>query len=417
MYRGRVSIVKYRGAKNKALVLLFMENNATINKKMSPARFRPQILFVFRSLIHANFLRGDLMQLNNLIDLDQLSLAEIDELIHLANKIRSNPWAYRESCRGKIMATLFYEPSTRTKMSFQTAMYRLGGEVIGFDNPENSSVSKGESLKDTITVVSGYADLIVMRNPMEGAATAATLYSKSPIINAGDGGHLHPTQTLTDLVTLYNEKGRLDHLCIGLCGDLKNGRTVHSLIKSMTRYEGNTFVLISTEELALPQYVKDVMDAAGCRYRELTNLSDAMPKLDVLYMTRIQRERFASAERYEEQKGVFVLDSAKLRYAKKDLKILHPLPRVDEITVDIDDDERAKYFDQTVYGMYARMALIFTVLQNAAIPAKKKTLHSTHPYQCSNPKCITQTERYLPRLFKEAGDMLECRYCDGRTLI
>lgn len=357
------------------------------------------------------------MQLNNLIDLDQLTLSEIDELIQLANTIRSNPWAYRESCRGKIMATLFYEPSTRTKMSFQTAMYRLGGEVIGFDNPENSSVSKGESLKDTITVVSGYADLIVMRNPMEGAATAATLYSRSPIINAGDGGHLHPTQTLTDLVTLYNEKGSLDHLCIGLCGDLKNGRTVHSLIKTMTRYQDNSFVLISTRELALPQYVKDVMDAAGCRYTELTNLNDAMPMLDVLYMTRIQKERFASAEQYEEQKGVFVLDSAKLRYAKKGLKILHPLPRVDEIALDIDEDDRAKYFDQTVYGMYARMALILTIFQHANIPQKKKTLRSTHPHSCSNQKCITQTERYLPKLFREAGDMLECRYCDGRTLI
>lgn len=357
------------------------------------------------------------MQLNNLIDLDQLTLSEIDELIQLANTIRSNPWAYRESCRGKIMATLFYEPSTRTKMSFQTAMYRLGGEVIGFDNPENSSVSKGESLKDTITVVSGYADLIVMRNPMEGAATAATLYSKSPIINAGDGGHLHPTQTLTDLVTLYNEKGSLDHLCIGLCGDLKNGRTVHSLIKTMTRYQDNSFVLISTGELALPQYVKDVMDAAGCRYTELTNLNDAMPMLDVLYMTRIQKERFANAEQYEEQKGVFVLDSAKMRYAKKSLKILHPLPRVDEIAIELDEDDRAKYFDQTVYGMYARMALILTIFQHANIPQKKKPLHSTHPHPCSNPKCITQTERYLPKLFREAGDMLECRYCDGRTLI
>lgn len=357
------------------------------------------------------------MQLNSLIDLDQLSLEEIDELIKLANTIKNNPWAYSESCRGKVMATLFYEPSTRTKMSFQTAMYRLGGQVIGFDNPENSSVSKGESLKDTITVVSGYADIIVMRNPMEGAATAATLYSKSPIINAGDGGHLHPTQTLTDLVTLYNEKGRLDHLCIGLCGDLKFGRTVHSLIKTMTRYPGNSFVLVSTPELALPQYVKDVMDAAGCKYTEMTSLSKAMPLLDVLYMTRIQKERFASEKQYEEQKGVFVLDSQKLSLGKKDLRILHPLPRVDEITVDIDDDERAKYFDQTVYGMYARMALILTILQGASIPRKRKTPKTTHPCKCSNPKCITQTEHYLPNLFTEAGDMLECRYCDGRKLI
>jgi len=357
------------------------------------------------------------MQLNSLIDLDQLSLEELDELIKLTNTIKSNPWAYRESCRGMVMATLFYEPSTRTKMSFQTAMYRLGGQVIGFDNPENTSVSKGETLKDTITVVSGYADIIVMRNPMEGSATAATLFSKSPIINAGDGGHLHPTQTLTDLVTLFNEKGRLDHLCIGLCGDLKYGRTVHSLIKTMIRYPNNTFVLISTPELALPQYVKDAMDAAGCKYTEMASLSEAMPLLDVLYMTRIQKERFSSEKQYEAQKGIFVLDSAKLNLSKKDLRVLHPLPRVDEITVDIDDDERTKYFDQTVYGMYARMALIFTILQDADIAQKKKTLSSTHPCQCSNPKCITQTEHYLPNLFIEAGDMLECKYCEGRTLI
>ena len=357
------------------------------------------------------------MQLYDMIDLDQLSPGEIRELIALADSIRKNPWAYRESCRGKIMATLFYEPSTRTKMSFQTAMYRLGGEVIGFDNPDNSSVSKGESLKDTITVVSGYADLIVMRNPREGAAAAAALYSKSPIINAGDGGHLHPTQTLTDLVTLSNEKGRLDHLCIGLCGDLKNGRTVHSLIRTMTRFPGNSFVLISTSELSLPQYVRDVLDAAGCRYKEAESLEQALPELDVLYMTRIQQERFASREEYERQRGVFVLDARKLTNAKPDLKILHPLPRVDEIAVDVDDDPRATYFGQTVYGVYARMALILTILQSPGRPQKRRPLRSTHPCLCSNPKCITRTESYLPRRFKEAGDMLVCSYCEGRTLI
>ncbi|XOQ44776.1 MAG: Aspartate carbamoyltransferase [Clostridium sp.] len=358
------------------------------------------------------------MRFYDMIDLDQLSVEEIMELIALANSIRKNPWAYRESCRGKIMATLFYEPSTRTKMSFQTAMYRLGGEVIGFDNPENSSVSKGESLKDTITVVSGYADLIVMRNPYEGAATAASLYSKSPIINAGDGGHLHPTQTLTDLVTLYNEKGRLDHLKIGLCGDLKNGRTVHSLIRTMTRFHGSSFVLISTPELALPKYVRDVMDAAGCSYTEVQTLEQALPELDVLYMTRIQQERFADRAEYERQKGVFILDRAKLRYAKPDLKILHPLPRVDEIAVDVDNDPRASYFQQTIYGVYARMALILTILQSwEGKTAEKKPPHPTHPYRCSNPQCITQTERYLPARFTEVGDMLVCSYCDSTTLV
>ena len=357
------------------------------------------------------------MQLNHMIDLDQLSVQELKELIGLANSIKSNPWAYRESCRGKIMATLFYEPSTRTKMSFQTAMYRLGGEVVGFDNPQNTSVSKGESLKDTVTVVSGYTDLIVMRNPWEGAPAAASLYSKVPIINAGDGGHLHPTQTLTDLVTLADEKGRLDHLCIGLCGDLKYGRTVHSLIKTMTRFEGNSFVLISTPELALPQYIKDVMDAAGCEYREVPTLEAALPELDVLYMTRIQQERFASREQYEAQKGVYVLDSRKLTLSKPDLKVLHPLPRVDEITEEVDRDPRATYFRQTVYGMYARMALILTILQSSSIAEKTELPGSTHPCRCTNPHCITQTEPYLPHLFTEAGDMLTCSYCDARILI
>ena len=357
------------------------------------------------------------MQFNHMIDLDQLTVTEIRELIDLANEIRKNPWTYRESCRGKIMATLFYEPSTRTKMSFQTAMYRLGGEVIGFDNPQNSSVSKGESLKDTVTVVSGYTDLIVMRNPWEGSAAAAALYSKVPVINAGDGGHLHPTQTLTDLMTLFNEKGRLDHLCIGLCGDLMFGRTVHSLIRTMTRFEGNSFVLISSPELALPQYVKDAMDAAGCRYREVSSLEEAMPELDVLYMTRIQQERFENCDQYEAQKGVYVLDAKKLEAAKPDLKILHPLPRVDEITENVDYDPRATYFRQTVYGMYARMALILTILRVSQIKADGGPVASTHPYRCTNPRCITRTELYLPRLFTEAGGMLTCAYCDGRTLI
>lgn len=360
---------------------------------------------------------GGIVQVSNMIDLDQSSLAEIGEMIALANQIRNYPKEYCESCRGKIMATLFYEPSTRTKMSFQTAMLRLGGEVIGFDNPQSSSVSKGESLKDTVTVVSGYADILVIRHPLEGAAEAGAMYSRVPVINAGDGGHLHPTQTLTDLVTLYNEKGRLDNLCIGLCGDLKYGRTVHSLIKTMTRYQNNSFVLISTPELALPNYVKDFMNAAGCKYVEVPSLSEAMPMLDVLYMTRIQQERFASREQYEAQKGVYVLDREKLNMGKKDLKVLHPLPRVDEITSDVDDDPRAAYFKQTVYGMYARMALIFSMLMNPQYKRKKPPAKSSHPVECSNPKCITQTELYLPRLFFASGDMLECKYCDGRTLI
>lgn len=370
----------------------------------------------FRDTVQLSKL-GGIVQVSNMIDLDQSSLDEIGEMIALANQIRNYPKEYSESCRGKIMATLFYEPSTRTKMSFQTAMLRLGGEVIGFDNPQSSSVSKGESLKDTVTVVSGYADILVVRHPLEGAAEAAAMYSRSPVINAGDGGHLHPTQTLTDLVTLYNEKGRLDNLCIGLCGDLKYGRTVHSLIKTMTRYRGNSFVLISTPELALPNYVKDIMHAAGCKFVEVPSLSEAMPMLDVLYMTRIQKERFASEAQYEAQKGVYVLDKEKLNMGKRDLKVLHPLPRVDEITPDVDDDPRAAYFKQTVYGMYARMALIFSMLMNPQYKRKKPPVRDSHPARCSNSKCITQTETYLPKLFFASGDMLECKYCDGRTLI
>lgn len=355
------------------------------------------------------------MNLHHMIDLDRLSVEEIMELIGLANSIRSNPWAYRESCRGKIMATLFYEPSTRTKMSFQTAMFRLGGEVVGFDNPGNTSVSKGESLKDTVTVVSGYADLVVIRHPKEGAAAAASLYSRSPVINAGDGGHLHPTQTLTDLVTLYNEKGRLDHLCIGLCGDLIYGRTVHSLIRAMIRFPGNSFVLISTPELALPQYVKDAMDAAGCRWKEVASLEEALPELDVLYMTRIQQERFSSPEQYRRQKGVYILDEKKLARAKADLRVLHPLPRVDEIATEVDEDPRAAYFRQTVYGMYARMALILTILQNRETWAGQEPEPAVYPCHCSNPACITHSEPYLPHRYTRSGDELTCWYCDEHT--
>ena len=355
--------------------------------------------------------------MKHLIDLESLTTEELMEIIRLANAIKENPKEYSEACRGKILATLFYEPSTRTQMSFKTAMLRLGGSVIGFDNPQNSSVSKGESLKDTITVVGGYADIIAIRHSMEGTAKAASLYSAAPVINAGDGGHLHPTQTLTDVVTLYNEKGTLDGMTIGLCGDLKNGRTVHSLIKTMSHFKGNRFVLISTPELMVPQYVKDVMNASGCRYSEVNSLSEALPMLDVLYMTRIQRERFRSFDEYEKQKGVFVLDREKLKLAKNDLKILHPLPRVDEIAEDVDYDSRAKYFIQTVYGMYARMALISTMLKtDDRIPMPRQ--FDTHNIRCTNPNCITYTEEYLPKLFRPlGGDMLLCKYCDARNLI
>ncbi len=293
---------------------------------------------------------------------------------------------------------------------------RLGGQVIGFDNPQNSSVSKGETLKDTVQIVSGYADIIVIRNPNEGCAKAAALNSLVPVVNAGDGGHLHPTQTLTDLVTLHLEKGTLDNLTIGLCGDLKYGRTVHSLIKAMCRHNAK-FVLISTKELTVPQYLKDMMNASGCGYEEINSLEEAISKLDVLYMTRIQRERFPSIEEYEKQKNVYVLDIDKMKKAKKDMVVLHPLPRVDEIEIAVDDDPRAAYFRQAVNGMYARMSLIITMLKDAE-SSRGIELNSEYPSVCcTNPKCITLSEGYLPKTFSKSGDMLVCDYCDERVLI
>lgn len=355
------------------------------------------------------------MQCRHLIDLSDLTVSEWEAIIALACEIRAHMNDYYGVCRGKILATLFYEPSTRTQMSFQTAMLRLGGRIIGFDNPGNSSVAKGETIKDTVRVVSGYADIIAMRHPTAGAALAASLYSRVPVINAGDGGHLHPTQTLTDLVTLRNEKGTLAGLCIGLCGDLKNGRTVHSLIKAMTRFPGSRFVLISTPNLGIPQYIKDYLSAAGCPWQEIDNLNEAMPLLDVLYMTRIQRERFASPEEYARQKGVYVLDKEKMKRAKADLVVLHPLPRVDEITQEVDDDPRAKYFEQTEYGLYARMALIMKMLEGdvkhlSPVPAGEEE-------SCGNPACITHAEPYLPHTFRKSGDLLVCNYCEERTLL
>lgn len=354
------------------------------------------------------------MQSRHLIDLCDLTTEEWEELTSLACDIRADMAKYAHVCDGKIMATLFYEPSTRTQMSFQTAMLRLGGQVIGFDDPSNSSVAKGESLKDTVRVVSGYADLITMRHPMAGAAKVASMYSRVPVINAGDGGHLHPSQTLTDLVTLRHEKGRFDDLCIGLCGDLKNGRTVHSLIKTMSRFKGNSFVLISTPSLRIPLYVREQLVKSGCRFEEVDSLAEVIDRLDVLYMTRIQKERFASIEEYHRQSGIYVLDAEKMALAKDDLVVMHPLPRVDEITVEVDDDPRAKYFEQTEYGLYARMALIMTILQNSEKQLATLPVGSLH--SCGNPNCITNRELYVPRSFRRESDMLVCDYCDEQTL-
>lgn len=352
----------------------------------------------------------------HLIDLDDLSPLYWNKLIALAKDISRSPTDYYGRLEGKIMATLFYEPSTRTQMSFQTAMFRLGGKVIGFDNPLNSSVAKGESLKDTVKIMSGYADILVIRHPSEGSAKAASIYSDCPVINAGDGGHLHPTQTLTDLVTLGHEKGRLHDLTIGVCGDLKNGRTVHSLIKAMSRFQNNRFVLISTEQLRIPSYLRTVLEANGCPYEEVFVLEDAISTLDVLYMTRIQKERFASQEEYLREKNTYTLDTAKLNLAKFDLKVMHPLPRVDEITDEVDSDPRAIYFKQARYGIFARMALIIMLLEGSLPPAPEPA-EQLGEFACQNRRCITQTEHYLPRLYGGTSDMLECQYCSGRTLI
>lgn len=302
--------------------------------------------------------------MRNLIDILDLSVEEIDELIATANDIIANPEKYREKCRYKKLATLFFEPSTRTRLSFEAAMMELGGNVLGFSEAASSSAAKGESVADTITIVSGYADIIAMRHPKEGAPVVAASKSLVPIINAGDGGHHHPTQTLTDLLTISRVKGRLDNMTIGLCGDLKFGRTVHSLIAAMSRYAGIKFVLISPEELKVPRYVKETyIKANGIPYEQTESLDEAIDKLDILYMTRVQRERFFNEEDYIRLKDSYILTPEKLKNAKSDLCILHPLPRVNEISTAVDADSRACYFEQARCGKYIRMALILKLLE------------------------------------------------------
>jgi len=301
--------------------------------------------------------------MRHLIDIKDLSVNEIDELIKVAKDIIANPVKYQDKCNHKKLATLFFEPSTRTRLSFESAMMELGGNVIGFSSASSSSTAKGESVSDTIRTVGCYSDIIAMRHPKEGAPLVASAKSTVPIINAGDGGHYHPTQTLTDLLTISCEKGRLDNLTIGLCGDLKFGRTVHSLITAMSRYKGIKFVLISPEELRIPEYVKDeILDKNNIPYIETNNIETYMADLDILYMTRVQRERFFNEEDYLRLKDYYILNEAKLNNAKKDLCIMHPLPRVNEISVEVDDDPRACYFKQVRYGKYIRMALILKML-------------------------------------------------------
>lgn len=302
--------------------------------------------------------------MRNLIDILDLSVDEIKELIDKANDIIAHPELYREKCRYKKLATLFFEPSTRTRLSFEAAMYELGGQVLGFSEASSSSASKGESVADTIRVVGGYADIIAMRHPKEGAPLVASMVSEVPVINAGDGGHNHPTQTLTDLLTIQREKGRLENLTVGFCGDLKFGRTVHSLIAALSRYPGIRFVLISPTELKLPSYIKkEILQAKNLEYIQTTDLEAVMPELDVLYMTRVQRERFFNEEDYLRLKDSYILTPERLQAAKDDMIVLHPLPRVNEISTAVDNDRRACYFKQAKNGKYIRMALILKLLE------------------------------------------------------
>lgn len=304
--------------------------------------------------------------MRHLIDILDLSKEEIDELIAVADDIIADPKKYNEACKHKILATLFFEPSTRTRLSFESAMLSLGGEVLGFSEAQSSSASKGESVADTIRTVSCYCDIIAMRHPKEGAPFVASRVSQVPIINAGDGGHNHPTQTLTDLLTIHRQKGRFDDLTIGMCGDLKFGRTVHSLITALSRYKNIKIVLISPDELKLPSYIKkDVMDANGMSYYETTDLEEKMADLDILYMTRVQRERFFNEEDYLRLKDSYILTPEKLKNAREDLSIMHPLPRVNEIATSVDDDPRAHYFLQVKNGRFIRMALILKLLKEA----------------------------------------------------
>ena len=348
--------------------------------------------------------------MRNLVNILDLTTEEIDDLIKTASDIMDNPDLYSDTCRGKILGTLFFEPSTRTRLSFTSAMMGLGGNVLGFSQATSSSVSKGETVSDTIRMVSAYSDIIVMRHPKEGAPVVASRVASVPVINAGDGGHFHPTQTLTDLLTIKKKKGGFDNLVVGICGDLKYGRTVHSLISALARYKGVKFILISPEELRLPDYVKDeYLFAGGCDYLETENLDSAIPSLDILYMTRIQAERFDSREEYDRLKDSYILTASKLAMAKEDLSIMHPLPRVNEIDVDVDDDPRADYFDQAMYGKYIRMALILMLLKTKGVDDRRTHGIETPSLVCNNPHCISRTERGIKRLFDEDG---RCIYCD-----
>ena len=361
--------------------------------------------------------------MRSLTDIFAFSTAEVEELLCTAEDIIAHPAQYASACRGKKLATLFFEPSTRTRLSFEAAMYELGGHVLGFSDPAATSASKGESVADTAKVISCYADIIAIRHPKEGAPLVAACNATIPVINAGDGGHHHPTQTLADLLTIKREKGRLSDLTVGFCGDLKYGRTVHSLIAALSRYNGIRLVLISPEELTVPDYVKQEF-MQNMSFEETRDLDGKLPELDILYMTRIQRERFADKDAYERLKDSYILTAEKMKTAKADMSVLHPLPRVNEISVAIDADPRACYFKQVLNAKYIRMALILKLLREAdgkpAVPEPMPVADPTLPegLRCKNPQCITTVERELPQIFTREGaapGSCRCVFCDRPT--
>ena len=354
--------------------------------------------------------------MKSLIDILDLSTEELDALIETAQDIIANPAKYANACAGKKLATLFFEASTRTRMSFEAAMYELGGHVLSMAGASTSSTSKGESIADTARVISCYADIIAMRHPKDGAAYVAAEHARVPVINAGDGGHCHPTQTLADLLTIYREKGRFHDLTVGFCGDLKYGRTVHSLIGALSRYTDIRFVLISPEELRIPDYLRtDVIEKNGFSYTETASLEDVIGDLDILYMTRIQRERFEDMEQYERLKDSYILTEEKLRAAKEDCCVMHPLPRVNEISVKIDDDPRACYFKQVENGKYMRMALILKLLEDAkTAPGRNIIPTGTEEPACTcpNSRCISHSEQELPHRVTVSDGVRRCLYCE-----
>lgn len=353
------------------------------------------------------------MEPRHIISIEDVTADWFMELYSTCRDIISSPGDYIDACKGKLMASLFFEPSTRTNFSFQSAMMRLGGQVFGFSDPSATSKAKGESLADTIRMCAGYSDTIVMRSPNEGAALAASLYSDVPVINAGDGGHMHPTQTLTDLTTICEKRGEIRGLNVGLCGDLKNGRTVHSLVLALSKFPDIHFILISPRDLALPEYMLTYLKSCGQKYVEVTNLDAAMPNLDVLYMTRVQKERFTDPLEYERLKNVYILNKRKLERAKKELLVMHPLPRLEEIATDVDSDPRAVYFEQARYGMFIRMALLLKTThmgrQKAIVPESADEQHC-----CKNPACVSRAEAYIPVIIKQSPQGKSCAYCDKK---